>query len=170
MFHRKATHSLRLSHPNDLSHLLACINGIYSSSQGTIIAQGDNDLGIVGVIPDNNNICLLIARAFGDADGGALSSSVDAALEWCGENDARVINMSLGSGFASRTQQVIIQDLEDQEVLVVAAAGNDGNTDTNYPAGYPQSMSVGAVDSNLRWASFSQFNSEVDVCAPGKVE
>jgi serine protease len=119
------------------------------------------------VIPDNNNICLLIARAFGDADGGALSSSVNAAIEWCGENDARVINMSLGTGSYSRTQQVIIRDMQDQGVLIVAAAGNDGTSDLNYPAAYTESISVGAVDSNLAWASFSQFNSQVDVCAPG---
>jgi serine protease len=150
-----------------LSRLLADTYDIYCSPQGTIIAQGGNNLGIVGVIPDNNNICLLIARAFGDADGGALGSSVSTALEWCGDNDARVINMSLGSGFYSRSQQAIIQDLQNKGVLVVAASGNDGNNDLNYPASYDESLSVGAVDEDLEWASFSQFNSQVDVCAPG---
>jgi hypothetical protein len=150
-----------------LTQTISYAYSLYSSQQGTIIAQGGNDAGIVGVIPDNNNICLLIARVFGDAEGGVLGSSVNAAMEWCGENDARVINMSLGTGFYSRTQQVIIRDLEVQGVLVVAAAGNDGTSDLNYPAGYTESISVGAVDRNLAWASFSQFNSQVDVCAPG---
>jgi subtilisin family serine protease len=119
------------------------------------------------VIPDNNNICLLIARAFGDADGGTPSSNINAAMEWCGMNDARVINMSLGSGSFSRTQQLIVRALQDQGVLIVAAMGNLGTTDYNYPAAYNESIGVGAVDSNLTWANFSQFNDQVDVCAPG---
>jgi hypothetical protein len=135
--------------------------------QGTIIAQGGNGEGIRGVVPSSDGICLLIARAFGDAEGGALGSSINDALEWCGDNGARVINMSLGSGFFSTSQRRIIQALDNEGVLIVAASGNDGDDALNYPASYPESMSVGAIDEDMEWARFSQFNSEVDVCAPG---
>jgi len=40
-------------------------------------------------------------------------------------------------------------------VLVVAAAGNDGDTTVIYPAGYASAVSVAATDRNDARASFS---------------
>jgi subtilisin family serine protease len=52
-------------------------------------------------------------------------------------------------------------------VLSVAAAGNDGNRVVSYPAGYASVVMVGALDENKQWASFSQYNSKVEISAPG---
>jgi subtilisin family serine protease len=52
-------------------------------------------------------------------------------------------------------------------VLSIAAAGNDGNAVTSYPAGYASVMSVAAVDENKAYASFSQYNSDVEISGPG---
>lgn len=134
---------------------------------GIIIAEGGNDEGVTGVIPQNDGICLLIARTFGDVDGGALGSDVNSAIEWCGDQGARVINMSLGGVFFSQTQASIIQSLRSEGVLVVAAAGNDGSDNLHFPASYIDAISVGAVDSDLEVAGFSQFNERVDFVAPG---
>ncbi|HZF80974.1 MAG TPA: S8 family serine peptidase, partial [Rubrivivax sp.] len=51
--------------------------------------------------------------------------------------------------------------------LPIAAAGNDGTTRVSYPAGYASVVSVGALDVNKQWASFSQYNSDVELSAPG---
>jgi thermitase len=51
--------------------------------------------------------------------------------------------------------------------LLVAAAGNDGDSTLNYPAAYPEVVSVAATDSNDARASFSNANSDVEVAAPG---
>ena len=51
--------------------------------------------------------------------------------------------------------------------MVVAAAGNDGNSTVSYPAGYPEVVSVAAVDSSDQHASFSNVNSDVEVSAAG---
>jgi len=48
-----------------------------------------------------------------------------------------------------------------------AAAGNSGNSAPSYPASYPTVMSVGAVNSNRNIASFSQYNDQVEISAPG---
>jgi subtilisin family serine protease len=132
-----------------------------------MIAESGNNQGIAGVVPGNDGICLLVARAFGDASGGQLGSIITDAIEWCGDNDARLINMSLGGGFSSRTQLTVIQALTLEGVLIVAAAGNDGSEDLNFPASYQQTVSVGAVDRELAWAPFSQNNNRVDLVAPG---
>jgi serine protease len=135
---------------------------------GTIVAQGGNGEGVVGVIPSNQGICLLIARVFADNVGSASTSSVNAGIEWCANNKARVINLSLGSSQPSPSQQSIIRRLVTAEnILVVVAAGNAGDSSFSYPASHPEAISVAALTQSLARASYSQFNAEVDVAAPG---
>ena len=52
-------------------------------------------------------------------------------------------------------------------VLIVAAAGNQGNSVPVYPASYPTVMSIGSVDSDKNIADFSQHNTQVELSAPG---
>ena len=52
-------------------------------------------------------------------------------------------------------------------ILSVAAAGNSGTREMEYPAGYAVVMSVAAVDNNSNVASFSTHNDQVDIAAPG---
>jgi serine protease len=135
---------------------------------GIILAQGGNNEGIVGVIPNNQNICVLVARAFGDDPlVGTRMSATNLAVEWCADNGARVINMSLGGGGDSETGRDLMQKVTAEGILVVAAAGNEGNSSLKYPASYGEVMAVSAVDHTLQLASFSQFNSEVNIAAPG---
>jgi subtilisin family serine protease len=50
---------------------------------------------------------------------------------------------------------------------VLAAAGNDGTAAVDYPAGYPEAISVAAVDDSGAHAWFSNANDDVEVAAPG---
>src|SRR5204863_7207109 len=47
------------------------------------------------------------------------------------------------------------------------AAGNDGTSATDYPAGYPEAVSVAAVDDGGAHAWFSNANDDVEIAAPG---
>jgi hypothetical protein len=94
------------------------------------------------------------------------SSLVDAAYR-CKTGGANVISMSLGhAGFGS-TENSAFADLFSSNILIVAAAGNSGNTDLVYPASYDSVMSVAAVNSKRNVASFSQRNAQVEIAAPG---
>jgi subtilisin family serine protease len=53
------------------------------------------------------------------------------------------------------------------EEKAFAAAGNDGNSRSSYPAGYASVVSVAAVDANRVKADFSQYNRDVELAAPG---
>lgn len=110
----------------------------------------------------------MIARVFPDGDGAAQNSWIDRAFEWCVDNGAKVINMSLGTPVkSSNSQNIMKQAMLDSDILVVAAAGNDGGSDYFYPASFDKVISVAAVDSSLKRASFSQYNDKVLVSAPG---
>jgi len=135
-----------------------------------MIAEANNNLGIDGVIPDNANICLLVARVFNDQGQGARDSKILEGAEWCAAQGARVINMSLGAEHNGTPQaRAVYNNIIDNGALVVAAAGNGYDTPYMYPASFDRVVSVAAVDRNLNRASFSQHNDQVDIAAPGQM-
>ncbi|MCW8127414.1 S8 family serine peptidase [Microbulbifer halophilus] len=132
---------------------------------GTIAAM-NNSVGVVGVMP-NSNINLHIIKVF-NADGWGYSSSLVSAADTCATNGADVINMSLGGGRKSKTEERAFADLYNTDgVLSIAAAGNDGDTSHSYPASYDAVVSVAAVDSNKVVADFSQQTNQVELSGPG---
>jgi len=131
---------------------------------GTIAAL-NNATGVVGVVA-NGSLKLHIIKVFG-ADGWAYSSTLASAANKCGAAGANIISMSLGGSISNRTEQRAFDALYAKNVLPIAAAGNDGNTRVSYPAGYASVVSVAAVDENKAWATFSQYNKDVEIAAPG---
>ena len=132
---------------------------------GTIAAVNNSGTGVVGVNP-NAKLKLHFVKVFGAA-GWAYSSTLATAANKCGAAGANVISMSLGGGRANKTEQRAFDALQKKGVLSIAAAGNDGNTVISYPAGYSSVMMVAALDENMAWATFSQYNSKVEIAAPG---
>eukprot|EP00540_Astrosyne_radiata_P009687 CAMPEP_0116868786 /NCGR_PEP_ID=MMETSP0418-20121206/27394_1 /TAXON_ID=1158023 /ORGANISM="Astrosyne radiata, Strain 13vi08-1A" /LENGTH=756 /DNA_ID=CAMNT_0004504803 /DNA_START=184 /DNA_END=2453 /DNA_ORIENTATION=+ len=145
-------------------------NGHGTHCAGTVAAV-DNEVGVVGVAPSSK---LHIIRVFGGGSSGAnyvwASNIVDAA-ELCAEAGAKVVSMSLGGSGRSTVEENAFANLYNSGVLTIAAAGNDGNSAFSYPASYSTVVSVAAAaqanDGTLFRASFSQFNSAVDIAAPG---
>ena len=117
------------------------------------IAAADNGFGVVGMAP---GVPLHIIKVF-NAEGYAYSSNLAQAANLCGAAGANIISMSLGGGGANSTEENAFKDFTANGGLVVAAAGNDGNSVRSYPAGYPSVMMIGANDSNNNIADFSQF-------------
>jgi subtilisin family serine protease len=87
-------------------------------------------------------------------------------INWARTHGAKVVSMSLGGG-GTATLQTAVANAYNAGLVLVAAAGNDGNSNINYPAGYAQVISVAATDANDAHASFSNTNSDVEVAAPG---
>ncbi|MDF0534789.1 S8 family serine peptidase [Shewanella sp. A32] len=131
---------------------------------GTIAAV-NNDRGVIGINP-NKNLNLYIVKVF-NGDGVFYSSGLVAALDDCEAVGAKVINMSLGGSFKSRFEDSAFAAAEASGILSVAAAGNDGNSRNSYPASYSSVISVAAVDEDKQHADFSQYNSAVELAAPG---
>jgi subtilisin family serine protease len=132
---------------------------------GTIAAINNSGTGVVGV-NSNKQIKLHIVKVF-DAAGWAYSSTLSSAANKCKAAGANVISMSLGGPSQNTTEKNTFASLETAGILSIAAAGNDGNTKLSYPAGYASVVSVGALDENKAWATFSQYNTKVELAGPG---
>lgn len=86
---------------------------------------------------------------------------------------ADVINMSFGSSgytipdFSADPEYIAIEAAKAENIISVAAAGNDGDDASHYPSGFDNTISISAVDSNLVLADFSSYGEPTTFTAPG---
>jgi len=132
---------------------------------GTIAAIANNE-GVVGVMP-NQNANIHVIKVFNEA-GWGYSSSLVSAVDTCVNNGANVVTMSLGGSASSTTEQNALTAHQNNGVLLIAAAGNDGDNTHSYPASYDAVMSVAAIDNNKDHAAFSQYTNQVEIAGPGE--
>ena len=142
-------------------------NGHGTHVSGTIAAEL-NGAGVVGVAPDAD---LIVAKVLNSAGSGSYSDVI-AGINWCASNGAKVISMSLGGSSGSDALKNAVDTAYENNILVVAAAGNSGNKpgkgdNVSYPARYDSVIAVAATDSNNKRASWSSTGSKVEISAPG---
>lgn len=99
----------------------------------------------------------------------SMIAAYDYVLSNAEELNIKVINLSL-AGRAGNDQvlQNVINDAYAKGILTVAAAGNEGTSEKLYPASLDHVVSVAATTQKDTWATFSQHNAAVDLCAPGE--
>mmetsp|Transcript_30924 Transcript_30924/g.74687 ORF Transcript_30924/g.74687 Transcript_30924/m.74687 type:complete len:533 (+) Transcript_30924:114-1712(+) len=141
------------------------VQGHGTHCSGTIGAL-DNGFGVVGVREKPADSVVHIGRGLND-DGNGYTSTILGSVNACVEAGARVVSLSLGGTYSSQAEQDFYNDVYNSGVLIVAAAGNDGDNGYQYPAAYPSVMSVAAVDESERRPTFSQCNDQVEIAAPG---
>ena len=139
-------------------------NGHGTHVAGTIAAATANRRGVAGVAPD---AALAVFKAL-NSDGIGYDSDIVAGIRWLRTvAGARVINMSFGDVSRTSVLEDELAAASAAGVLLVAAAGNEGDATANYPAHHPDVVSVSAVDSRGSRAAFSNCNADVEVAAPG---
>jgi thermitase len=137
-------------------------NGHGTHVAGTIAARANNGKGITGVAFNSR---LAICKAL-DSSGAGPVAGIANCITYLSQVGAKVISMSFGAPSASTALANAVASAS-ANALLVAAAGNDNNATPSYPAAYPQVVSVAATDRNDARASFSNFNSDVEIAAPG---
>jgi len=116
-----------------------------------------------GVAPD----ATLYAVRVLDASGYGSDITIAAGIEWAMLNNIDIANMSLGSPIASRALEDMCRVASQNNVLLVAAAGNSGYG-PNYPAAFGDYViAVAAVDRENKHADFSNIWETNDISAPG---
>jgi uncharacterized repeat protein (TIGR01451 family) len=154
-----------------------------SSRHGTFVsgiigADGDNSLGLSGV----SRVASMMALKFLGPDGSGNTADAIAAIEFAVRVKAalgvdaniRILNNSWGGSTFSLALLDAINSASSNDMLFVAAAGNDAtNSDVTpfYPSGFnaPNIISVAATDNRDQLVASSNFGqSSVDLGAPGR--
>jgi subtilisin family serine protease len=130
---------------------------------GTITAEGDNGLDIVGVCWNAR----IMALKFLGSNGYGSTSRAVTAFYYAVANGADIISNSWGGGSYSHVIKDAIDYAHSQGVIMVASAGNDNSNYPKYPAYYEHMISVAATNSNDEKAPFSNYGDWVDIAAPG---
>lgn len=133
---------------------------------GIIAGSANNGIGGAGVAP---NVKLMPINVF-DGEYANTADIID-AIHFAVQHKANIINMSLGDTSYSEALNKAVQEAYKKGVLIVAAAGNEGDMGKNvqrvYPAAFSHVISVAATDSRDKRASYSSYHSTVDIAAPG---
>jgi serine protease len=150
-------------------------NGHGTHVAGTICQETNNSLATAGIAYE----CSLMPLKVLGYDGSGLSDDLNEAIYYAADNGADVINMSLGfQGTGSTgpsgetcTEIVGLNAALDyayaHNIVIVAAAGNDGGDIVNCPAAHPKVISVGATRFDGQRTSYSTGGDELDITAPG---
>jgi thermitase len=142
-------------------------NGHGTHTSGTITANANNGKGVTGVA---FNSPLAVCKALGGPLGSGSTADVANCITWVHDQGAKVISMSLGGGDSTTLHNAVTYAWQGGGAngsVIVAAAGNDGDSTLEYPAAYSEAVSVAATDNNDQRASFSNSNSDVEIAAPG---
>ena len=146
---------------------------------GTVLAMmagaPANAWGMVGTAPKAIQIVSVRILEPGQTTlpFSAYATGIDACLSVRSHFNIRVINLSLGTSETPSARQYemlsnAIQEASDYDVAVVAAAGNDDGGPVEYPAAYPDVLSVGATDTQGGgFCSFSNRGAGLRLLAPG---
>ncbi len=142
---------------------------------GTIAAEGNNNLQVVGVAPQSS--IMSISHTLSVTPN--ISQELANGLNWAWQNGAEVINNSWGDqggAFFGQLQSALLENAITNTLtlgrsglgtIVVFAAGNQSPA-IDYPASFhDEIICTGAMTSTGTRSSFSGFGGDLDLVAPG---
>ena len=94
------------------------------------------------------------------------ASAVDDAIIYAVDMGARIINMSFTIDSTSCIESAI-QYAVNNNVILIASSGNNGEENVLYPARNNNVIAVGASNINNHWLNFSNYGGKISVVAPG---
>lgn len=139
-----------------------------------IIAANKNSIGIMGAADPRIKIMPLKVinnSVNGFVYNGKLITDVIAdAMNFAIKNGAEVINLSLGWPKLVDTQKIraAFKLAQDNNVMVIAASGNNNKDLPTFPCSYESVVCVGAHDNQGNLTDFTNHGTKVDITAPGE--
>ncbi len=137
-------------------------SGHGTAVSGVAAARANNGVGGVGACFD----CRVLPLRVLGRDNIALNTNTAAAIDYAVDHGAAVVNVSLYGEHSPTRLRDAVARARAAGVLVVAAAGNEASTTPEYPAAFPEALSVAAASRQGALASFSSYGSWVKIAAP----
>jgi hypothetical protein len=141
--------------------------GVHGTAVASLIGATENGVGIVGVYPQ------ALVQSWDSAIGAGTqldTSEIVKGVLAAAAGGPGVINLSLGGNSFEVVIQQAIATAISKGLLVVAAAGNDGDAGNplTYPSSLPHVLTVAATDEQNQVPFFSSQSRFVDLAAPGQ--
>jgi subtilisin family serine protease len=102
---------------------------------GIVGAIGNNSKGVVGVRKTPSAFRFHIGQGLSQQGAGSASTVLE-AVNGCVQAKTKVISMSLGGPTFSQVEDDYYNYLYSRGFLIIAAAGNAGNSEDSFPASY----------------------------------
>jgi subtilisin family serine protease len=109
---------------------------------------------------------ILPVRSLND-EGVGTTSTIAAGIVWAADHGARIINVSVDIPSAPDAVKEAIRVAESRDIVVVGAAGNDGDMQVIFPARFSAVIGVTATDASGIVPDFANVGSQVSLVAPG---
>ncbi|GIW23517.1 MAG: hypothetical protein KatS3mg068_2524 [Candidatus Sericytochromatia bacterium] len=138
-------------------------NGHGTHVAGIVGAVANNGLGVSGVAP---NCSIMPVKVLTNGKG----SDIDIAegIVWATDNDADIINISIGIYTKSKPIEKAVKYALSKNVVIVSSAGNDSKSSKiHLPSMIKGVIEVSATDKKDKFATFSNFAQQISVSAPG---
>lgn len=160
------------SHPDLKNNLIDYYNVANPAKLPVALPHGNHVSGIIGAVKDNGiggyginpGARLIAIDVF---QNGGTDYEIAEGILYAIKSGAKVINMSLGGEEPSPLMEDAVKKALENNVTVVAAAGNSNTDQYMYPASFEGVINVGAVDRNKRRAEFSNYGASLDLVAHG---
>ncbi len=117
----------------------------------------------LGIAPGAQGISIRIANDDGLSDSFTLANGIMEAIK----QRADIIHISMGSSSDSSVVSQAVAAARKANIMIVAAAGNDGGKQIAYPAANAGVIAVGAVDAKNNPMAFSNQGPAMSIAAPG---
>lgn len=133
---------------------------------GTIAAEGNNGLGVVGV----NWKAKVMPIKFLSASGSGSTADAVESLLYATKMGVKITSNSWSGGAYSQALKDTIDAFPGLFIAAAGNAGTDNDREPRYPGSYdsPNIIAVAATDSSDRFAYFSCYGKKsVDLAAPG---
>ena len=129
-----------------------------------ILSAQHNHLGVIGIAPKSKIVPVKVL----DDDGIGDVESIVKGIEFSINEKVDFILLSLGTTEPEPILRHTIRKAKKKGIITFAAAGNMGLSEhLLYPANYPETIAVGAIDSKLKRAVYSNTGNNLDFLAPG---
>jgi subtilisin family serine protease len=143
-------------------------DGIDQDNDGLVDEGAGHGTHLAGIIHAVAPGAMILPIRVLNSEGSGTSVAVARGIRYAMAKGARVINLSLGLDVTPSVIKDAIQDAWSSDVVVVASAGNRGIEDSDhYPARQSEVLAVAATDVQDLKADFSNYGSNIGVCAPG---
>ena len=109
---------------------------------GLIGAFGNPPNSLRGMAP---NVRLNAYRVFGEKSNSATNYAILKAMILAEKDECDIVNLSLGGGPFDKIVQEAIMAAVNRGMVVIVAAGNDGQGSVDYPAAYEGAIGVSAM-------------------------